>query len=216
VAKIYGREVFSTSACVHSLLENNCHNLDPHFIVEGLFKRVKPGMVRSYVHEVYITDHVYELRINLLQDLDVEIIYGESEFTNPPMPFETEDLLIYVQPIGEMGFPWTLVPEPGLFVMHVVLPNGKTVLWDGYKTVEIISLPDDDMCGICGNYDMNSDNDWSMGRHTDASEHDSPDCPNMEADGNPGDQAGSATELVSSWLTQVVPGACKAECKPAS
>ncbi len=50
----------------------------------------------------------------------------------------------------------------------VELPNNAKVLWDGAKQVEII-MPESQkgkLCGLCGNFDGDPDNDFQIGKNT--------------------------------------------------
>ncbi|KAJ8338240.1 hypothetical protein SKAU_G00372060 [Synaphobranchus kaupii] len=137
-----------------------CYPLTPWFSVEG--KNEERGVAGvSYLRKLYVT--VSGVTVTLMKSRRTLVNGLRVSLPHSPSP------LIYLSLAGQY--------------VTVQTPFGLTVRWDGnhYAHISVPSSYFDQMCGLCGDYDGNPDNDFTK--------------PN-------GSLAGNADQFGNSWQTK--------------
>ncbi|ELT91217.1 hypothetical protein CAPTEDRAFT_77232, partial [Capitella teleta] len=133
-----GKWLHFQGACMYTLARDNCEGGaakgDPSWEVVANFDR--EGSSVSYVRQVIVYLNEDELVIEMLQDKEVR-----------------------VNGVKLLGSPKTYNDK------YLAVEGGIRVVWDGTSIaqVEVQDSVQDKVCGICGNFDGNADNDWTIG-----------------------------------------------------
>merc|ERR1711976_622213 len=142
-----GKWLHYQGACIYTLAQDNCEdgvpNGDPSWSVTANFDR--EGSEVSYVRQVTVTMHDDDLVIEMRQDR-VVLVNGERLMGSPAT---NDDVTISITPNQ----------------VYIAVEGGIRVRWDGTSIVkvEVQEQMKGTTCGICGNFNGDADDDWTVG-----------------------------------------------------
>merc|ERR1711976_198495 len=142
-----GKWLHYQGACIYTLAQDNCEdgvpNGDPSWSVTANFDR--EGSEVSYVRQVTVTMHDDDLVIEMRQ-ARVVLVNGERLMGSPAT---YDDVTISITPNQ----------------VYIAVEGGIRVRWDGTSIVkvEVQEQMKGTTCGICGNFNGDADDDWTVG-----------------------------------------------------
>jgi hypothetical protein len=186
-----GKWLHFQGACKYTLARDNCGggapNGEPGWEVSANFDR--QGSSVSFVREVTVNLYEDDLVIEMLQGMEVR-----------------------VNGVKLMGSPKTYNDKVTVSItpnkVYLAVEGGIRVVWDGSSIaqVELQDAMKEKVCGICGDFDGNADNDWTIGP--------SDKCMTKYPDAVTGEITDDTNVMGTSWTSEIDEGeaACSAEC----
>ncbi|ELT96344.1 hypothetical protein CAPTEDRAFT_168416 [Capitella teleta] len=186
-----GKWLHFQGACKYTLARDNCEGGaakgDPSWEVVANFDR--EGSSVSYVRQVIVYLNEDELVIEMLQDKEVRV--NGVKLLGSPKTYNDKVTI-------------SITPNQ----VYLAVEGGIRVVWDGTSIaqVEVQDSVQDKVCGICGNFDGNADNDWTIGP--------AETCMTKYPGAEPGETTDDTNVMGTSWTAGIDEDekACSEEC----